>query len=452
MTVPYAFGNTPTGQSIPLSHLDDNFDAVGNSANVSFIQNTLGAVRRTSQSKMADVVSVLDFGADPTGVSDSTAAIQAAVNFAAARPSNGNTAVVVLPAGTYKITDTININKDIRFIGDGGDATIINLTVSTPKEAIRVTPAPGGYIWFAELNGFLINCKAGSVAGDGIVVISTAPSAVSQSSIRNVRIRDFRDGITLEGTASNETYLNEIYNVKMVGASTVSGVNDVRYGLRIASAAYNTVRNVEVTNVGNAGYSIFCQGASAHFEHITTDGVASIDSPWGVIDHWVTEEVYCVTPVINAALSVGRLASLRAVTLIEVKNSKCAYGVRVEGGSQGMTISDITIEQTGGNRPDYPLSIPPASRGTVINWKGAGAYLIESYTDASYIENWRFINSSDITNREVGVKNVASGGKPTASDKLRGQLVLEKGGVGVADVIYVCRKNAADTYEWQALA
>lgn len=113
MTVPYAFGNTPTGQSIPLSHLDDNFDAVGNSANVSFIQNALGAVRRTSQSKMADVVSVLDFGADPTGSTDSTAAIQAAQQASK---------YVYCPPGDYSVSGLRIYNK-VNLIGAGYENT-----------------------------------------------------------------------------------------------------------------------------------------------------------------------------------------------------------------------------------------------------------------------------------------------------------------------------------------
>ena len=397
-------------------------------------------------------INVLDMGADSTGVADSTAAIQSAIDTAIARPSDGTSSTVYLPAGTYKITDTLSINKDVRFVGDGGDATIINLTVDTAKEAIRVEPATAGYIWFAELEGFRVNCKAGAVAGDGIVVTSTAPSAVSQCYIRNVEIRDFRDGITFAGITSNEVYINEIDNVKLVGATLVAGANDVRFGLSVAGAVYNTFRNIEITNVGNAGRAVFCTGASNHFQQITTDGVSYIDSPWGVIDHWTIETIQCTTPLSSAALTVVRLASLRAVTLLEVANAKCQYGIAVNAGSQGMTISDVTVEQSSGNRPDYPLTIPPASSGTVIDWKGAGAYLVESYTDASYIEAWRFINSSDITDREIGVKNVASGGKPTAIAGLRGQLVLEKGGAGVADVLYVCRKNASEVYEWQALA
>ena len=57
-------------------------------------------VTRTIQSKLRDVVSALDYGADNTGVADSTNAIQLALN---------ENNIVFLPAGRYRINGTLDI-------------------------------------------------------------------------------------------------------------------------------------------------------------------------------------------------------------------------------------------------------------------------------------------------------------------------------------------------------
>ena len=70
------------------------------------------------------VVNVLDFGADPTGVADSTAAIQAAINSlaptsSAVTPANAGGGTVYIPAGKFRITDTLLIGYGITLMGDG---------------------------------------------------------------------------------------------------------------------------------------------------------------------------------------------------------------------------------------------------------------------------------------------------------------------------------------------
>jgi hypothetical protein len=65
---------------------------------------------------------VLDFGADPSGVSDSQSAIQAAIN-------SGNT--VYFPAGTYKVASVIAIPTGMKLYANG-DATILSTIASVP--------------------------------------------------------------------------------------------------------------------------------------------------------------------------------------------------------------------------------------------------------------------------------------------------------------------------------
>jgi hypothetical protein len=74
----------------------------GTADGVQFTQSGTGAVQRTVESKLQDVVSVKDFGAVGDGVEDDTAAIQNAIN-------NSPRKAIYFPRGIYKITDTLNI-------------------------------------------------------------------------------------------------------------------------------------------------------------------------------------------------------------------------------------------------------------------------------------------------------------------------------------------------------
>lgn len=68
---------------------------------------------------------VLDYGADPTGVSDSAAAIQAAITAASASVAGSTGAVVYLPTGTYLIGTTITLPNRVGLQGANGRGTTI---------------------------------------------------------------------------------------------------------------------------------------------------------------------------------------------------------------------------------------------------------------------------------------------------------------------------------------
>src|SRR3954470_17820255 len=61
---------------------------------------------RTMPDRLAEIKNVLDFGADPTGVTDSRAAIQNAVDWT----SGANRGTIYFPAGHYLTTGPITFN------------------------------------------------------------------------------------------------------------------------------------------------------------------------------------------------------------------------------------------------------------------------------------------------------------------------------------------------------
>lgn len=72
-----------------------------------FVRNLIGSLAQDAASLNGAFYNVLNFGADPTAANDSTAAFVAAVTAANAA---GNSNTVIVPSGTYKITDIINLN------------------------------------------------------------------------------------------------------------------------------------------------------------------------------------------------------------------------------------------------------------------------------------------------------------------------------------------------------
>lgn len=99
--------------------------------NVSFIQAGTGADVRTMQDKAREWVSVKDFGAVGDGVADDRAAIQECLDYC-----YNSDKVVFIPAGTYKILDSLILYDYQAIRGQGWRRTMITGTLAN-KSIIR---------------------------------------------------------------------------------------------------------------------------------------------------------------------------------------------------------------------------------------------------------------------------------------------------------------------------
>jgi len=163
---------------------------------LSFTQAGTGAVARTVDSKLKDVVSVKDFGAVGDGVADDTAAIQAAID-------SGKAAYV--PKGTYKISATLNLNNGYKALI--GDPSMPVITKTTAGSAIRIGTTAGAVLneYSRVENLFLKSLTVAptfpanpgpndaGLALDGSS--SSLPAAVQNAIVRNVRIGNWSVGI-----------------------------------------------------------------------------------------------------------------------------------------------------------------------------------------------------------------------------------------------------------------
>lgn len=89
-------------------------------------------IQRTLQEKLDDHVSVRDFGAVGDGVTDDTDAINRAINQLFCRETNTEIRrCLFFPAGTYRVTNSINVPPYAKLQGEGGESSIIKMDVAS---------------------------------------------------------------------------------------------------------------------------------------------------------------------------------------------------------------------------------------------------------------------------------------------------------------------------------
>ena len=166
------------GQALPVG--------TANASQVTFDPAGTGATSRTVQSKLRDTVSVKDFGAVGDGVTDDTAAIQAAIDSLGVK---GGT--VILPVGKYRTTATLTISTlGVRLIGQGTAGIITG------------TAGSAGVVGTGNTNNIATEIYADFTSGPVIRVrqedCALENFAVSASTSRNQAARSTNYGVWVE--------------------------------------------------------------------------------------------------------------------------------------------------------------------------------------------------------------------------------------------------------------
>jgi len=174
-----------------------------------FLPAGTGAVTRTIQNKLRDVVSVLDFGADPTGVLDSTAAFTAAL--AAANQ-------VFVPGGEYRINGTGTIPQGATLYGETntGDYYIGN-PFREGTRLFKDSASQSGPIivvtWCSGIHHLQLVYNRANGAQEGILKFDDT-GIVTYANVENVHIF---------GTRTTDTSgVSTCYGIKLVGSPTTA--------------------------------------------------------------------------------------------------------------------------------------------------------------------------------------------------------------------------------------
>jgi hypothetical protein len=213
-----------------------------------FKQTGTGAVNNPIDIKLGETVSVLDFGADPTGTTDSYAAIMAAI------ASVNNFGEIYFPAGVYLTSDTITIhdtngypatsisgNNTITLKGDGMYSTYI---VHTGTQTTGCLSIQGNVNWFPSVSKYLalnngssfvrdialgsnygpsLHCKfAAQQRHQNILCFSAGASSVGSFVLESTQMSTYENIESSLGNQSIPTNVSALINATLpLGAITV---------------------------------------------------------------------------------------------------------------------------------------------------------------------------------------------------------------------------------------
>ncbi|MDT7782319.1 MAG: hypothetical protein QOF58_738 [Pseudonocardiales bacterium] len=192
--------------------------------------------------KPHNALSVLDFGADPTGKKDAAPAIEAAIASAKAK---GKGKTVFIPKGTYQVNRHIVVDN-VTIQGAGNWHTIIKgkqVTLAAPLPDKSIHTGVGFYGKYIEAGGSNnVHLSDFAIEGDVRERIDTDQvngigGAMSNSTIDGLYIQHTKVGLWFDGPMTNTQVTNNI-----VVDQIADGIN-FRRGVTHSSASNNVFRN-----------------------------------------------------------------------------------------------------------------------------------------------------------------------------------------------------------------
>jgi hypothetical protein len=285
------------------------------------------AVSRTVNAKLQEYVSVKDFGAVGDGVVDDTAAIQSAINYANSTALAAvGTVSVLFPAGSYKTTSGLTVDRNIRFIGNGWPI----IKVAHNGDAITLTGIPSAFVFPRNITVF-----------DGLV-FNTAIGSTPASIIRL-------------GTASGAT------------PTYVNSINDVR----VVNCVFDQITATHVID-NNRGFGLVITGCA--FTSITATSAIKMRQTNSEIPYWTYAVSIYATDFTNI---VGKA--------IEADGGDLAvYGSIIEGCSQGAVEVGINTAYTGAQPTSFYGVYFEANQ--IFHYKANNGRVISNFNGCKFVK------------------------------------------------------------------
>lgn len=357
---------------------------------INFLQRGVGAVVRTVAEKLYESVSVLDFGADPSGVNDSSAAFSLAI-------ATGRR--VYVPTGRYKFNSSVQITRSVYITGDG----VASIIDAYGCDAFTVV-AGVSFISIEKFSGF--SYTSGGAADprtfDFIVAQGTAGSNVNFLFAEKLYLQGFADAVTIRYTWNSAFKAIDTVNcnngIQLIGSCVNNTISSSRLVVNSGIASINILQDgankgegLMVSNcllsAGSQGVKVTGGFLSLHLSNNVIDltsgeGILATDcQDLRVTNNWIYSAGSCIKLV---ALSV---AAVQRVSIIGngLRSTGAATRVVDQGSNnQGLTFIGNSLEFSGTTVGIYLDGQSSAVDSNYFNNTGAGTSIVLNGSAATH--------------------------------------------------------------------
>jgi len=325
-----------------------------------YYQGSSGSVNRAINLKLAEVVSVLDFGADSTGATNCYAAVQAALN-------TGKS--IYFPAGTYLINTTVTPLANQKIFGAGMGQTIINSVAQSAVTNIFTITANNVSITDLTINintngqtqiraftfgtgtvttvvGFYMN----NVTINGITAVAgNVGFYINNCNLSNVYINNSQFKLLLFGFYKGNGDTSIQLNHNWAGCYFTSCTDCININSNVSAWSDVTVTDCFFYNINQYSVSFAgstCGRATVTGCHFVTTSVEAIHIEAGASG---------ISIVGNQFSNCSNTGVNGNIHIIDGSNNITITGNSIDGTISG-TSSLITIQQGGGASP-YDIGI-----------------------------------------------------------------------------------------------
>jgi len=403
-TLPVFDESNGDARKMSVLQLQDYIETNLDIADVGFLQAGTGAVERTVQSKLRDVVSVKDFGAVGDGVADDTAAFVAALTYAGSKKCG---LYVPSEATAYQINDALTVPDGVTVFGDGWGSFIRQATQNKDVfiagdcntfQNLRLKIADGN-------NASFVNC----IYASGVNNLTVESCFIEPGDLGGC-------GIHIRGVKNSQIRGNRIYGGKWSsGAGAAASASDILLYSSTASERHviegnhclsNNSQGIYVDALGYDGDIIVSNNICVTLDPATCTetGTWALAATGGVRRHGMV-----------IGYNTTSVSGIRAVIDGNICRNTRWTGIYKQGSSTGAVVISNNLCDLNGYEPSATLA------GGIFLTQAGGELVI-----GNTITNYQSTVAGD-----TGAITVTSSSPVTVPSDIRGNKIFGSAGYGI---------------------